>query len=121
MIKGPAKFTVMVSAFWMATDFGASSPTTTCKNVMREKAITKEISVAADSGIFNSMNKGSIIAFTVGSPSHPMPREVMVMPSWVADKYSSKCVMTRFALIAFLFPSSISWLILVARTLTIAN
>ena len=43
------------------------------------------------------------------------------MPSWVADKYSSKCVMTRFALIAFLFPSSISWLILVARTLTIAN
>ncbi len=43
------------------------------------------------------------------------------MPSWQADKYSSKWVTTFLADTAPFFPSSISRSILVARTFTIAN
>ncbi len=42
----------------------------------------------------------------VGSPNQPKPRAVIVIPSWQADKYSSKFEITFLARIAFLFPSA---------------
>ena len=57
----------------------------------------------------------------VASPTHPIPSAVTVMPSWQADKYSSKWVTTFLADTAPFFPSSTSWSILVVRTFTIAN
>ena len=46
---------------------------------------------------------------------------VTVIPSWQADKYSSKWVITFLAAVAPFFPSAISWSMRDDRTLTIAN
>ena len=41
-MSGLANFKAMVSAFWMAKDFGTNSPNTTWKNVITLKAIIKD-------------------------------------------------------------------------------
>lgn len=111
-ISGPAIAKVTCSAFWMATVFGANSPTTTFRNVIRENEMTNVRMLVTSCGIFKALNKGPTNLRTVGCPSHPSPRAVTVIPSCVADRYSSRSDVTFFAAMAFLFPSSISWSIL---------
>lgn len=57
----------------------------------------------------------------VFSPSHPSAKAVMVIPSWQADKYSSRCVVNFFTATALVLPSSINWSILELRIFTMAN
>ena len=52
--------------------------------------------------------KDELILKIAGSPIHPKPKAVTVMPSCVADRYSSSFEVTCLAAIARLFPSSIS-------------
>ena len=67
-MSGRAVINVIHSAFWIATVLGASSPTTTCKKVIIEKAITIERIEVKDSGRFKNANIGCKICSKVGSP-----------------------------------------------------
>ena len=71
--------------------------------------------------ISNRLNKGSSRRWTVGSPSQPRPRAVIVMPSWQAERYSSRLETTFLARTALRLPSAISWSMRVVLTFTIAN
>ena len=74
------------SACWSAIVFGASSPSTMCRAVMRAKptvtatvwAVTREMSAGRKS------RPRSMSEATVGSPIQPRPRLDIVMASWVA-------------------------------------
>ena len=50
-MSAPERAKVTCSAFWIAKVFGANSPTTTCKNVTSEKAITNESIVETEDSI----------------------------------------------------------------------
>lgn len=65
----------------MANVFGASSPITTCKNVITANAIINEtvLAIAGDKCSFK--NNGSSKCFIVGSPNHPSPKAVIVIPN----------------------------------------
>ena len=88
---------------------------------MVANAIPTEKTCPTDSEIARLVNNGFSKSAIAGSPSQPIPRAVIVMPSWQAERYSSRLEMTFFASTAFLLPSSISWSILELLTLTIAN
>ncbi len=70
------------SALPMAMVLGASSPKTTCKNVMIPKLTTRATGCSNPPGIPSASKSGSITVATAGSPSHPRPREEIVIPSW---------------------------------------
>ena len=55
-----------------------------------------------------SQIKDELMLKIAGSPIHPKPKAVTVIPSCVADRYSSSFDVTCLAAIACLFPSSIS-------------
>src|SRR5215207_7799550 len=77
------------SALAMATLLGASSPKTTCKNVMVAKATAKAIASVKPSGTERATNRGSRRCLKAGSPIHPKPSEEMVIPSWHTERYES--------------------------------
>src|SRR5215212_4586622 len=77
------------SALAMATFLGASSPKTTCKNVMVAKATAKAMASVKPSGTERAMNRGSKRCLNAGSPIHPKPSEEMVIPSWHTERYES--------------------------------
>src|SRR5215210_4810397 len=77
------------SALAMATLLGASSPKTTCKNVMVAKATAKAIASVKPSGTERATNRGSRRCLNAGSPIHPKPSEEMVIPSWHTERYES--------------------------------
>src|SRR5215203_6013070 len=77
------------SALAMATLFGASSPKTTCKNVMVAKATAKAIASVKPSGTERATNRGSRRCLNAGSPIHPKPSEEMVIPSGHTERYES--------------------------------
>ena len=64
--------------------FGASSPTTTCRSVMIEKAIA--LATPMPTILALSPNTGSRMWWKAGSPSAPRPRLEIVMPSWHAAR-----------------------------------
>lgn len=92
----------------MATVLGANSPITTCIKVTIAKAIPNVRIWVTDSFNFKWIKSGCSNFSTVGSPNHPSPNAVTVMPSWQADKYSSRCETTCFAASAPFLPSDIN-------------
>ena len=84
--NGLATKSTACSALAIATDFGTSSPKTTCKRVMKLKAITKDtVCKVVVLSISNIIFNGSLmISATAGSPIQPSARELSVMPSCVA-------------------------------------
>ncbi|MNG15816.1 hypothetical protein D3C84_996680 [compost metagenome] len=72
----------------MASDFGASSPSTICMNVMTINPImTDKVETSTLSVTPNVCSSGSTISSDIaGSPTQPSPNEASVMPSCVADK-----------------------------------
>lgn len=65
----------------MANDFGTNSPNTTWKNVITLKAIIKDKVFAIVPVILIFSKSGRSKCSTVGSPSQPSPKEVIVIPS----------------------------------------
>ncbi len=70
----------------MATLFGASSPKTTCRNVIVAKADAKAIASVAPSGTERAMNRGYKRCLKAGSPIQPKPSEEIVIPSWHTER-----------------------------------
>jgi hypothetical protein len=54
---------------------------TTCKNVITAKAIINETVLAIAGDRCSFKNNGSSICFIVGSPNHPSPKAVIVIPN----------------------------------------
>ncbi len=69
----------------MAIVFGASSPNTTWRNVMKLNPIANATRWTRFSGS-RGPSTGSMSAATAGSPIHPSPSEAIVIPSWVAAR-----------------------------------
>lgn len=71
----------------IASDLGASSPTTMCRNEITEKATTKDTPWISSSEVTpRKANTGSSRLAKAGSPTQPRPSEARVMPSWQADR-----------------------------------
>ncbi|MNN50671.1 hypothetical protein D3C81_1652680 [compost metagenome] len=107
-IKGLAVRIAISSALRIATVLGASSPTTTWKYVMTTNAIIKESALPTVSGTSRRWNNGCSMLSTVGSPSHPSPSAVIVIPSWQADRNPSRLEVTCLTARAPLRPSAIN-------------
>jgi hypothetical protein len=105
----------------MAIDLGASSPKTTCKNVIIPKLTASATGWSTLSGIQNNSKRGSITVATAGSPSQPSPREEIVMPSWQTARYASSLPVAVLTIPAAVLPSRSSLSTCVARIFTKAN
>jgi hypothetical protein len=71
----------------IASDFGASSPTTMCRKEITQKANTKDDAVDdVGRGHADGRSSGSSRPAKAGSPTQPRPSEASVMPSWQADR-----------------------------------
>jgi hypothetical protein len=109
------------SAFWMAMVLGASSPKTTCKNVIIPKAMASATGWSRPSGTPSAPKRGSITVATAGSPSQPKPREEIVIPSWQTARYASSLPVAALTIPAPALPSRSSLSTCVARIFTKAN
>src|SRR5215211_3029018 len=119
-MKGATKSEVL-SVLWMAMVLGASSPKTTCKNVIIPKAMANATGWRTPSGIPSRSNSGSITVATAGSPSQPRPREEIVMPSWQTARYASSLPVASLTIPAPALPSRSSRSTCVDRIFTRAN
>ena len=90
----------------MANDLGISSPTTTCRVVIRKYPIATAITEMTASGKPSRTNSGRMSAEIAGSPNQPSASEASVMPSWQADRYALTFSVMVFAFFAPRFPSS---------------
>ena len=74
-------------ALSIATVFGTSSPSTTCRKVIsaNAKPIATEWT-ATGLPIPTAAKAGSRRRAKAGSPTQPRPREVSVIPSWQAER-----------------------------------
>ena len=84
--RGRDVASAVVSAFWMAIDFGASSPNTTWSTVMITKAMITAVAAEVAPPIPIDSKTGSSSSANAGSPSQPSPRLASVMPSWQAAR-----------------------------------
>ena len=66
-------------------DFGVSSPSTMCSEVMIVKAIASAIVCPTSSGSPNTCVTGRISVAIAGSPTQPRPSEASVMPNCVTE------------------------------------
>ncbi len=118
---GTATHSAVPSDLWIATLLGASSPKTMCNSVMMAKATAAVIASAARTGRPSRIAAGSIRWAKAGSPIQPKASDASVMPSWVADRYSSRLRTSRAARLAAAEPRRASSSSRVGRTFTSAN
>src|SRR5215208_6449354 len=109
------------SALAMATLFGASSPKTTCKNVMVAKATAKAMASVKPSGMERATNRGSRRCLKAGSPIHPKPSEEMVIARWHTERYESSLSVAFLRRLAEVLPSCTSPSTCVERIFTSPN
>ena len=82
----------------MAKLFGACSPIVMCSAVMISSArIVLSAAATPWRSDASTRSAGSSSAAMVGSPSAPSASEAIVMPSWQAARYSSRCAAWRRA------------------------
>ena len=85
--SGAATHRLVGSGRRMASDLGASSPSTMWAMLMTAKAAIRLIEWAASAGRLGKKPKsGCSRRLTAGSPTMPSPMLASVMPSWVADR-----------------------------------
>ena len=120
--SGRAMARTAFSDFAMATDFGTSSPSTTCMSVISVNAIANATVWTKISFRLKYVFSGSSISLaTAGSPIQPRASELSVMPSCVAERYVSRLFDISSAVFAFGTLSLASSSRRVLRTLTMEN
>src|SRR5207244_191104 len=103
-------------------DFGASSPTTMCRNVMVANATAIDVfSITRADSMPSAAKTGARRCAKAGSPIQPRPRLVSVIPSWVAERKTSRRRWSVAARRACQWPSAARASTRVARTRTMAN
>src|SRR6266704_1464467 len=106
----------------IAKDFGASSPTTMCRKVMVANATAIEVfSITRADSMPSAPKAGARRCAKAGSPIQPRPRLVSVIPSWVAERKTSRRRCSVAARRACQWPSAARASTRVARTRTMAN
>src|SRR3989475_2368952 len=106
----------------IAKDFGASSPTTMCRNVMVANATAIEVfPITRADSMPSAAKTGARRCAKAGSPIQPRSRLVSVIPSWVAERKTSRRRWSVAARRACQWPSAARASIRVARTRTMAN
>src|SRR5437867_11340529 len=106
----------------IAKDFGASSPTTMCRKVMVAKATAIDVfSITRADSMPSAAKTGARRCAKAGAPIQPRPRLVSVIPSWVAERKTSRRRWSVAARRACQWPSAARASTRVARTRTMAN
>src|SRR5438552_2679172 len=106
----------------IAKDFGASSPTTMCRKVIVAKATAIDVfSITRADSMPSAAKTGARRCAKAGSPIQPRPRLVSVIPSWVAERKTSRRRCSVAARRACQWPSAARASTRVARTRTMAN
>ncbi len=77
---------VVPSALRMATDLGASSPSTMCRMVMARNDTVRLTDETSFGLSVSPPRRGRMIQANAGSPIQPRARLARVMPSWVAER-----------------------------------
>lgn len=107
-MRGRAMTSEVLTGRLMASDFGASSPNTICKNVIKKNATGTAIACAASGANENHIpcTAPRIKWLNASSPTHHKPSDASVIPSWHAERYASRCSVIFFAIVACLLPAS---------------